>query len=112
MQTRSPIFDDIAQLLTGAAGAARGAREEIETLIRAQVERAADSLDLVSREEFDAVREMAVTALNRVEALESEIAVLKGQKGKAQTAKSAPKTAARPKPKAKPKAKTQQKSKP
>lgn len=80
MQTRSQVFDDIAKLLTGAAGAAQGVREEVEVLIRAQVERAADQLDLVPREEFDAVREMAIKALDRVEALESEVAALKAAK--------------------------------
>ena len=52
---------------------------EIETLVRAQVERAADQLDLVPREEFDAVREMAVTALERADVLESELAALKAE---------------------------------
>jgi len=79
MQTRSPIFDDIAQILTGAAGAAQGVREEVETVIRAQVEKAADQLDLVPREDFEAVREMAVQALDRVEKLESELAELKAK---------------------------------
>jgi BMFP domain-containing protein YqiC len=82
MQTRSPIFDDLAQLMTSAAGAAQGVREEVETLVRAQVERAADQLDLVPREDFDAVREMAVTALERADALESELAVLKAELAK------------------------------
>lgn len=105
MQTRSPIFDDLAKLLTGAAGAAQGVREEVETLVRAQVERAADQLDLVSREDFEAVREMAIQALNRVEALESEVSELKTALGK-----SAPAKVAAPKP-AKSKSKPQTKSK-
>jgi len=82
MQTRSPMFDDLAQLLTSAAGAAQGVREEVETMVRAQVERAADQLDLVSREEFDAVRAMAVAAQERADALEAEIAALKEALGK------------------------------
>jgi BMFP domain-containing protein YqiC len=90
MQTRSPIFDDLAQLLTSAAGAAQGVREEVETLVRAQVERAADQLDLVPREDFEAVREMAVQALSRVEALESEVESLKRQVGAAPKAKKMP----------------------
>lgn len=79
MQTRSPIFDELAQVLTSAAGAAQGVREEVETLIRAQVERAADQLDLVSREDFEAARAMAVQALDRVEALEAELKALKDE---------------------------------
>jgi len=82
MQTRSPMFDDLAQLLTSAAGAAQGVREEVETMVRAQVERAADQLDLVSREEFDAVRAMAVAAQERADALEAELAALKDALGK------------------------------
>ncbi len=82
MQTRSPMFDDLAQLLTSAAGAAQGVREEVETMVRAQVERAADQLDLVSREEFDAVRAMAVAAQERADALEAELAALKEALGK------------------------------
>lgn len=82
MQTRSPMFDDLAQLLTSAAGAAQGVREEVETLVRAQVERAADQLDLVSREEFEAVRAMAVAAQERADALEAELAALKEALGK------------------------------
>lgn len=77
MQTRSPMFDDLAQLLTSAAGAAQGVREEVETMVRAQVERAAGQLDLVSREEFEAVRAMAVAAQERADALEAELAALK-----------------------------------
>ena len=88
MQTRSPIFDELAQVLTSAAGAAQGVREEVETMVRAQVERAADQLDLVSREEFDVVRTMAMQALERVEALESEVASLKEQLGGAAPADS------------------------
>lgn len=83
MQTRGPVFDDLAQLLTSAAGAAQGVREEVETLVRAQVERAADQLDLVSREEFEAVRAMAVAAQERADALEAELAALKDSLGKA-----------------------------
>jgi len=82
MQTRSPMFDDLAQLLTSAAGAAQGVREEVETLVRAQVERAADQLDLVSREEFEAVRAMAVAAQDRADALEAELAAFKDALGK------------------------------
>lgn len=92
MQTRSPFFDDIANILTGAAGAARGMREEVDVLIRAQVEKAANELDLVPREEFEAVRAMAIKAMDRVDALESELAALKGSaKPKAAAGKSAAK---------------------
>ena len=111
MQTRSPIFDDIAQLLTTAAGAAQGVREEVETLVRAQVERAADGLDLVSREDFEAVREMAIRALDRLDAVESELTSLKKELGRAPAKKSASKKAAKAKAKTKAQAKMAHKSK-
>lgn len=95
MQTRGRVFDDLSQLLTSAAGAAQGVREEVETLVRAQVEQAADRLDLVPREDFEAVRAMAADALERVEALETEIAALKAQKGGKTAAKRAPRAKAR-----------------
>ena len=53
------IFDELAKLMTDAAGAAQGVRREVESAFRAQAERMIASMDLVQREEFDAVREMA-----------------------------------------------------
>ncbi|KQU85786.1 hypothetical protein ASD00_31805 [Ensifer sp. Root31] len=75
------IMDDFAKLMTDAAGAAQGVRREVETAFRAQVERAMNSLDVVKREEFEAVKEMAIKArdendalLARIEALEARLA--------------------------------------
>ena len=75
------ILDDFAKLMTDAAGAAQGVRREAETVFRAQAERLFNSMDLVKREEFEAVREMAVKArdendalLKRIEALEALLA--------------------------------------
>ncbi|MEO9612066.1 MAG: accessory factor UbiK family protein [Nitratireductor sp.] len=56
------ILDDFAKLLTDAAGAAQGVRNEVETAFRAQAERILNSMDVVQREEFEAVREMAIKA--------------------------------------------------
>jgi BMFP domain-containing protein YqiC len=74
------ILDDFAKLMTDAAGAAQGVRREAETVFRAQAERLMNSMDLVKREEFEAVREMAVKArdendalLKRIEALEAKL---------------------------------------
>ncbi|HUZ66560.1 MAG TPA: accessory factor UbiK family protein [Beijerinckiaceae bacterium] len=61
-QTRSAIFDDFARLVTDAAGMAHGVRREVETIGRTQFERLLATMDVVSREEFEAVREMAVLA--------------------------------------------------
>ncbi len=78
-QTRGRLFDDISRLMTDAAGLADGARREVETLARAQLERLIARMDLVSREEFEAVREMAAKALAANELLETRIAALEAK---------------------------------
>ncbi len=67
------ILDDFAKLMTDAAGVAQGARREVETAFRAQAERFLSDMDMVSREEHEAVKEMAVRALDRIEELESRL---------------------------------------
>lgn len=62
MQTRSKFFDDLSQLMTNAAGVAQGARSEAETAMRGWFERFLAESNMVTREEFDAVREMALKA--------------------------------------------------
>lgn len=76
------ILDEFAKVLTDAAGAAQGVRREVETAFRAQAERILNSMDVVQREEFDAVRDMAAKAraenqklAARVEALEAKLGV-------------------------------------
>jgi BMFP domain-containing protein YqiC len=73
------IFDDFAKLMTDAAGAAQGMRQEVETAFRAQAERFMNSMDLVKREEFEAVREMAVKAREENDALAARIAELEAR---------------------------------
>lgn len=75
-QTTNKIFDDLAKLMTDAAGAAQGFRKEAETVVRGQVERLLRDMDVVQREEFEAVREMAQKAREENEALEKRIAAL------------------------------------
>ncbi len=94
------ILDEFAKLVTDAAGAAQGVRREVETAFRAQAERLLNSMDLVQREEFEAVRDMAAKAreenarlLARVEALEARLA------GSAGAAAEAPAAAAKPRAK-------------
>jgi BMFP domain-containing protein YqiC len=70
------ILDDFAKLMTDAAGVAQGARREVETAFRAQAERFLSDMDIVSREEHEAVKEMAIKALDKVEELESRLAKL------------------------------------
>lgn len=73
------IFDDFAKLMTDAAGVAQGARREVETAFRAQAERFLADMDLVKREDFDVSRDMAVRALDQIEALEARIAALEAK---------------------------------
>jgi BMFP domain-containing protein YqiC len=73
------IFDDFAKLMTDAAGVAQGARREVETAFRAQAERFLADMDLVRREDFDVARDMAVRALDQIEALEARIAALEAK---------------------------------
>lgn len=78
-QTRSQLFDDFSRFITDAAGLAEGARREVETLARSQLERLMAGMDLVSREEFEAAREMAALARAQNEKLEARIAVLEAK---------------------------------
>ncbi|TDH34360.1 accessory factor UbiK family protein [Pseudohoeflea suaedae] len=67
------LFDEFAKVMTDAAGAAQGVRKEFETAARAQMERILNSMDLVKREEFEAVREMAIAARDENEALAARL---------------------------------------
>lgn len=73
------ILDDFAKLMTDAAGAAQGVRREMETVFRAQAERLLNSMDIVKREEFEAVREMALKAREENDALLARIAALEAR---------------------------------
>jgi len=76
VQTRSRILDDIARLTNGAAGVASGMRDEVETLVQQRLERVLEGLDLVRREEFEAVEAVAIKAREEQEALEKRVAAL------------------------------------
>jgi BMFP domain-containing protein YqiC len=75
-QTTSRIFDDFAKLMNDAAGVAQGVRREVDTVVRAQAERILRDMDIVHREEFEAVKEMARLAREENEALKARIAAL------------------------------------
>lgn len=75
-QTNNKLFDELAKLMTDAAGAAQGARQEVEQMMRSQGERVLREMDVVSREEFDAVKAMAVKAREENEKLEARIKAL------------------------------------
>ncbi|HLS19959.1 MAG TPA: accessory factor UbiK family protein [Paracoccaceae bacterium] len=79
MQTRSKFFDDISQLMTNAAGVAQGARTEAETAMRGWFERFLAESSMVTREEFDAVREMALKAREENDRLSRRIDELEGR---------------------------------
>ena len=81
MQTRNRIFDDLSQLMTNAAGVAQGVKDEAETAVKSRVERLLQDMDLVTREEFEAVREMAVKAREENEALMAWIEALEAKQG-------------------------------
>jgi BMFP domain-containing protein YqiC len=78
-QTRGRLFDDFSRLMTDAAGLAEGARREVDTLVRAQLERLMSGMDIVSREEFEAVKEMAALARADNEKLEARIKALEAR---------------------------------
>ena len=70
------IFDEMAKIMTNAAGAAQGARREIDTLIKTQIERVLNDLEIVKRDEFEAVKEMAAKARQENDELSARIAKL------------------------------------
>ncbi len=78
-QTNNPILDDLARLMTDAAGMAQGVRREAETLAKTQIERLLSTMDVVTREEFEAVREMAILAREENEKLAARLAELESQ---------------------------------
>jgi BMFP domain-containing protein YqiC len=78
-QTSNRLFDEFARLMNDAAGVASGVRREFDTLVRNQADRVLRDLDLVRREEFEAVKEMARLAREENEALQARIAALEGK---------------------------------
>ena len=78
-QTTNRFFDELAKLMTDAAGAAKGVREEVETVFRGQAERILRDLDVVQREEFEAVQAMVRKAREENTRLESRIAELEAE---------------------------------
>ena len=82
VQTSNRFFDEVARLMNDAAGVAQGVRREVETLFRSQAERILRDLDVVKREEFEAVKEMARLAREENEALKARVAALEAALGK------------------------------
>jgi BMFP domain-containing protein YqiC len=78
-RTQSKFFDDLSRLMTDAAGLADGARREAQTFARTQMERMMAGMDMVSREDFEAVKEMASRARDENEKLAQRIAALEAK---------------------------------
>ena len=90
VQTTNRFFDEAARLMNDAAGVAQGVRREFETLFRTQAERILRDLDIVRRDDFEAVKEMARIAREENEALKARVSALEGAlAGKAETLASA-----------------------
>jgi BMFP domain-containing protein YqiC len=80
--TSNRFLDDIARLATDAAGAAQGVRREVETVVKTQIERLLRDMDVVTREEFEAVREMALLAREENDKLAARLAALEASQNK------------------------------
>jgi BMFP domain-containing protein YqiC len=82
-QTTNRFFDEVGRLMNDAAGVATGVRREFDTMMRTQAERMLRDLDVVQREEFEAVKDMARLAREENEALKARIAALEAKLGAA-----------------------------
>jgi BMFP domain-containing protein YqiC len=89
MQSQNRLLDDLAKLASGAIGTLRDARGEVEGRLRERFESILANMDLVTREEFEAVKEMAARAREENEALAARIARLEKQPRKPRARKSA-----------------------
>ena len=79
MQTDSHILDDVARVATGAMGAASGLKGELDAMVKRRLEGILAQMDLVPRDEFDAVKEMAARARSESEALAERVAALEAK---------------------------------
>ncbi|GLH82230.1 hypothetical protein SSBR45G_71390 [Bradyrhizobium sp. SSBR45G] len=80
-QTNSRFFDELGRLMNDAAGAAQGMKREVDSVIRNQAEKILNDLDIVKREEFEAVKDMARLAREENEALKARITALEAKLG-------------------------------
>ena len=80
-QTSNRFFDEIGRLMNDAAGAAQGVKREVDAVVRNQAEKILRDLDIVKREEFEAVKDMARLAREENEALKLRIAALEARLG-------------------------------
>ena len=91
MQSKNPFINDFSKLLTGAFGLAQNAKSELETALNSMLERWLAERNLVTREEFEAVKSMAVNACEKNLELEAKISELEKQlKSRRQTSNKKP----------------------
>ncbi len=90
MQTENKILDDLARFASGAAGSLGDVKTEIEARAREAVERLAGRLDLVTRDEFEAVKALAAEARGHADKLEARVAELEAALSGGKTAKKKP----------------------
>ncbi|MBV8088031.1 MAG: accessory factor UbiK family protein [Alphaproteobacteria bacterium] len=88
MQTQNRFFDDLARVATGALSALSGVRSEVEARLREQLENLLAGMDLVSRDEFEAVKAMAAKARSEQEDLTRRVAELEARLADAATPES------------------------
>jgi BMFP domain-containing protein YqiC len=79
MQTNSRILEDLAKMASGAASTIVGVKQEVDALVRQRIERFAADLDLVTREEFEAAKAVAVAARTEQEQLQRRLAELEAR---------------------------------
>jgi BMFP domain-containing protein YqiC len=79
MTQGSKLFDELGKLMNNAAGVADGVRREIETAVKSQLERVINDMDLVKREDFDALRELVMAQSTELKALQAELEALKSK---------------------------------
>ena len=83
MNQSNKIFDGLGRVMNEAAGVADGVRREVETAVKSQVQRLMADMDLVKREDFDALRELVQVQGEEIDALRKDLAALKGSSAKA-----------------------------
>ncbi|MAN74392.1 MAG: pyrroline-5-carboxylate reductase [Henriciella sp.] len=81
MANTNPLLDELAGFMTGAMGAARSAGEEARTAMQSRVREFVADMDLVERDEVEALRAIAISALEKVEALEKRVEALEKTSG-------------------------------
>ena len=73
MTQNSRLFDELGKLMNNAAGVADGVKREIDTVVKAQLERLVNDMDLVKREDFDALRELVLAQDAEIKALQAQL---------------------------------------